>query len=189
MHRERQVVFWSLVADEKAPRSEDHVERTDREGVLAQAVPRAGASAGSDFLAEVCVAWEREAERAESHGVRVVRVRIGLVMSKDGGALEQMLPLFKLGLGGTMGPGDQWWPWIHLDDLIGVIRYAIDHDDVRGPINATAPEPVRQREFANTLAKVLHRRRSCLPRRSRCAARSASSPTSSSRAAAWSPTR
>lgn len=89
--------------------------------------------------------------------MRVVRVRIGLVMSKDGGALERMLPLFKLGLGGTMGSGDQWWPWIHLDDLIGVIRYAIDHDDVRGSINATAPEPVRQREFASTLAKVLHR--------------------------------
>lgn len=115
------------------------------------------ASAGSDFLAEVCVAWEREAERAEALGVRVVRVRIGLVMSKDGGALERMLPLFKLGLGGTMGSGDQWWPWIHLDDLIGAIRYAIDHDEVRGPINATAPEPVRQREFADTLAKVLHR--------------------------------
>lgn len=115
------------------------------------------ASAGSDFLGEVCAAWEREAERAESHGVRVVRLRIGLVMSKTGGALEQMLPLFKLGLGGTMGPGDQWWPWIHLDDLIGIVRHAIDHDDARGPINATAPAPVRQRDFAKTLAKVLSR--------------------------------
>jgi hypothetical protein len=124
------------------------------------------ASAGSDFLAEVCVAWEREAERAEALGVRVVRVRIGLVMSKDGGALERMLPVFKLGLGGTMGSGDQWWPWIHLDDLIGTIRYAIDHDDVRGPINGTAPEPVRQREFASTLAKVLHRPGSSPPPRS-----------------------
>lgn len=115
------------------------------------------ARAGTDFLAEVCVAWEHEAERAASLGVRVVCVRIGLVMSGGGGALERMLPIFQLGMGGAMGPGTQWWPWIHLDDLVSTIRFAIDHDALSGPVNAGAPEPVRQRDFAATLAKVLHR--------------------------------
>ncbi len=114
-------------------------------------------SPGHDFLADVCVGWEREALRAETLGVRVVSLRIGLVMSRSGGALEQMLPLFKLGLGGTMGPGTQWWPWVHIDDLASLACFAIDHDDARGPINATAPTPVPQREFAKTLAHVLHR--------------------------------
>jgi len=114
------------------------------------------ASPGDDFLARVCVGWEREALRAETLGVRVVPLRIGLVMSRDGGALAPMLPLFRMGLGGTMGPGTQWWPWIHLDDLVGLIRHAID-SEARGPLNATAPEPVTQRDFSTTLARVLHR--------------------------------
>lgn len=115
------------------------------------------AGPGTDFLARVCVGWEREAMRAEALGVRVVTLRIGLVMSRGGGALERMLPLFRMGLGGTMGPGTQWWSWIHLDDLVGLARLALERDDVRGPLNATAPEPARQRDFAATLARVLHR--------------------------------
>jgi len=115
------------------------------------------ARAGSDFLAEVCVGWEQEAMRAQELGVRVVTLRIGLVMSREGGALERMLPLFRMGLGGTMGPGTQWWSWIHLDDPGGLARLALDREDVRGPLTATAPQPVAQREFAATLARVLHR--------------------------------
>lgn len=110
-----------------------------------------------DFLAKVCVDWEREAMRAESLGVRVVTPRIGLVMSREGGALERMLPIFKMGLGGKLGTGRQWWPWIHLDDVIGIVQHAIAHRDLRGPINATAPTPVRQSEFAEVLARVLRR--------------------------------
>jgi uncharacterized protein (TIGR01777 family) len=116
-----------------------------------------GSSAGSDFLADVCVQWEREAARAESLGVRTVMLRIGLVLSRRGGALEAMLPAFRMGLGGTMGSGSQWWPWIHIEDLVGLARFAVDHEDIRGPLNATAPEPVQQREFAATLARVLAR--------------------------------
>ncbi len=112
---------------------------------------------GADFLADVCVGWEREALRAETLGVRVVVLRVAIVMSREGGALERMLPLFRMGLGGTMGPGTQWWPWIHLDDLVGLARHALDHAELRGPLNATAPEPARQRDFAATLARVLHR--------------------------------
>jgi uncharacterized protein (TIGR01777 family) len=117
---------------------------------------REGSSAGDDFLARVCVDWEREAMVAESLGVRVVTLRIGLVMSKEGGALEAMLPLFKLGLGGTMGSGKQYWPFIHLDDLVSMIRFAL-REPITGPLNATAPHPLSQAEFASTLAHVLKR--------------------------------
>lgn len=113
--------------------------------------------AGTDFLADVCVKWEAEAERASALGVRVVRLRIGLVMAAGGGALLPMLPLFKLGLGGALGSGDQYWAWVHIDDVVGLIRHAIEHDDVRGALNATAPEPVTQRAFARELASALHR--------------------------------
>jgi uncharacterized protein (TIGR01777 family) len=112
---------------------------------------------GSDFLADVCVRWEREAARAETLGVRTVLLRIGLVMSRDGGALGAMLPAFRMGLGGSMGPGTQWWPWIHIDDLVELTRAAIERQDLRGPLNATAPAPARQRDFARTLAQVLGR--------------------------------
>ena len=117
---------------------------------------REEASPGSDFLAQVCVDWEREARVAESLGVRVVNLRIGLVMSPKGGALESMLPLFKLGLGGAMGSGAQYWPFIHLDDLIAMIHFAI-REPISGALNATAPTPVTQAEFAKTLAHVLKR--------------------------------
>ena len=117
---------------------------------------RESSSAGSDFLARVCVDWEQEARVAESLGVRVVNLRIGLVMSSSGGALESMLPLFKLGLGGAMGSGAQYWPFIHLDDLISMIQFAI-REPISGALNATAPHPVPQAEFAKTLAHVLKR--------------------------------
>lgn len=117
---------------------------------------REDASPGSDFLARVCVDWEREARIAESLGVRVVNLRIGLVMSPKGGALQSMLPLFKLGLGGSMGSGTQYWPFIHLDDLIAMIQLAI-REPISGPLNATAPTPVSQAEFAKTLVHVLKR--------------------------------
>jgi len=110
---------------------------------------------GDDFLASVCVAWEREALRAAEHGVRVVRLRIGLVLGADGGALEAMLTPFKLGLGGKIGPGTQWWSWIHLDDLVRLAVEAVSNDALEGAYNAVSPQPVRQKEFAETLAAVL----------------------------------
>lgn len=113
-------------------------------------------SPGDDFLARVCVDWEHEAREAEALGVRVVTLRIGLVMSREGGALESMLPLFKLGLGGTMGSGKQYWPFIHLEDLVSMIAFAL-REPIEGPLNATAPNPLPQAAFASTLAKVLKR--------------------------------
>jgi uncharacterized protein (TIGR01777 family) len=114
-------------------------------------------AAGSGFLADVCSAWENEAVRAERYGIRVVRVRTGIVLGPDGGALQRFLPIFKLGLGGPFGSGRQWFPWIHLDDMAGIIMHAITNDSLSGPINAVAPGIVRNYDFTRALATALHR--------------------------------
>lgn len=115
------------------------------------------APAGTDFLAEVCVAWEHEAEQAESLGVRVIRVRTGIVLEKDGGALAKMLTPFKLGAGGPVGGGRQYMPWISLEDEVGLLLAAIDSTSFSGAVNASAPNPVTNREFGKALGKALHR--------------------------------
>ncbi len=112
---------------------------------------------GDDFLAGVCVDWEREAAAAAGPQTRVVCVRTGLVIERDGGALPQMLLPFRLGVGGPVGSGRQYWPWIHHADWIAVVRWAIDVDALTGAINATAPQPVTNREFARSLGRVMHR--------------------------------
>jgi uncharacterized protein (TIGR01777 family) len=111
---------------------------------------------GSGFLPEVCTAWEREAEAAESLGIRVVRVRIGIVLVPEGGALKRMLPPFRAGLGGPLGSGQQWMSWVHVDDLANLFRHAAENP-VRGAVNGTAPHPVTNSEFTSQLAKQLHR--------------------------------
>lgn len=113
--------------------------------------------AGSGFLAEVGRAWEAASAPAEAAGVRVVRARLGVVLSPDGGALEKMLPPFRLGLGGRLGSGRQWMSWVGLDDAIGAIHHAIFSTSVRGPVNVTAPAPATNAEFTATLARVLAR--------------------------------
>jgi uncharacterized protein len=112
---------------------------------------------GADFLAAVCVAWEREAQRAEEFGVRVVRVRTGVVLDRRGGALGRMLLPFRAGLGGPVGGGRQYLPWIHAGDLAGIYLAAIDGAAWSGPVNATAPEPVTNRDFARALGRALRR--------------------------------
>ena len=115
------------------------------------------AAPGSDFLAQVCVAWEREAQAATQLGVRVVTVRTGVVLDKQGGALSKMLPPFKLGGGGPVAGGRQYMPWIHVDDVVGIYLRAIDDPAWSGPVNATAPEPVTNRTFSRALGKALRR--------------------------------
>ena len=112
---------------------------------------------GTDFLAEVCASWEREALRAQGLGVRVVTTRTGLVLGRPGATLGALLPMFKLGLGGRLGSGRQWWPWVHLDDLCGIVEEAIASSAWDGPVNVVAPEPARQRDFARALGNVLRR--------------------------------
>lgn len=115
------------------------------------------AGAGSDFLSRVCVAWEREAGKAEDYGVRVVRLRTGIVLGRGGGALAKMVPPFKLFLGGPLGDGNQPMSWIHLEDEIGLILFLLEHPEARGAINATAPNPATMSEFCKTLGDVLNR--------------------------------
>jgi uncharacterized protein (TIGR01777 family) len=112
---------------------------------------------GDDFLARVCAAWEHQAERAEELGVRVVRVRTGIVLDSGGGALGRMLTPFKLGVGGPVAGGDQYMPWIHADDLVGIYLAAIDGDTWSGAVNASAPEPVTNATFSKALGRALHR--------------------------------
>jgi uncharacterized protein (TIGR01777 family) len=113
--------------------------------------------AGDGFLAGVCAAWEARAERAEELGLRVVRVRTGVVLDSSGGALARMLTPFKLGVGGPVAGGDQYMPWIHVDDLVGIYLAAIDGAGWSGPVNASAPEPVTNATFSKALGQALHR--------------------------------
>lgn len=113
--------------------------------------------AGSDFLATLCVEWEAEASRAASPNTRVACIRTGLVIERDGGALAQMLPPFKIGAGGPLGSGRQYWPWIHRADWVDLVCWAMLTPELRGPVNATAPEPVTNAEFARALGQALHR--------------------------------
>jgi uncharacterized protein (TIGR01777 family) len=112
---------------------------------------------GSDFLARVCVHWEAEANSAASARTRVVCLRTGLVLARKGGALPRMLPPFKLFAGGRVGSGRQYWPWIHRDDWIALVRWAIGQSTVSGAVNATAPNPVTNAAFAEALGGAMHR--------------------------------
>lgn len=112
---------------------------------------------GSDFLARVSIDWEHEALKAQSESIRVVLTRFGIVLDRRGGAMGSMLPAFKLFLGGRLGSGRQWFPWIHLHDLVAAYQFAINHPDVSGPVNWCAPEPVRNMDMTRILAQKLHR--------------------------------
>jgi uncharacterized protein len=111
---------------------------------------------GEGFLADVCRGWEAEADRAAQFGVRVMRLRIGFVLGKNGGALGKMVPAFKAGVGGKLGSGKQWMPWVHIDDVVEMFARAVE-SDMSGVWNATAPNPVRNTEFTKELGRELHR--------------------------------
>lgn len=112
---------------------------------------------GRGFVGELCRDWENEAAAASELGIRVVQVRTGVVLSAEGGALKKMLPPFKLGVGGRLGSGKQWFPWIHIDDIAGIFRHAILTSSMNGPANGVAPEAVTNAEFTKQLGRALHR--------------------------------
>ena len=112
---------------------------------------------GDLFLSDVCRAWEASADAARAAGLRVVHPRIGIVQTPRDGALQRSLPLFRLGLGGPFGSGSQWWSWVMLDDVVGILKHAVTNDGVSGPINVTAPTPVTNRDWTRTLGRVLGR--------------------------------
>lgn len=126
-------------------------------GDRGEEVLRENSSIGIGFLPEICAAWESEADRAMSLGIRVVQVRTGLALGKEGGALKTMLPPFRLGLGGPLGSGRQWMSWIHAADLINLMIFAAENDGLSGPVNGVAPNPVRNAAFTHLLGKALHR--------------------------------
>jgi uncharacterized protein len=112
---------------------------------------------GTDFSAEVCTKWEDEAVRAQEYGARVVRSRFGIVLGKGGGALSKMAPAFRYCAGGALGSGRQWFSWVHEEDLFQILMFAIEQAQISGPVNCTAPNPVRNRELATVLARSVHR--------------------------------
>lgn len=111
----------------------------------------------TDFLGSVCVEWEREAMRAETAGLRVVTPRLGVVLGLDGGALEKMLPVFKWGAGGKLGSGEQYVPWIHIEDLVRLLLFAATHETLSGAVNATSPNPVTNAHFTKAMGEATHR--------------------------------
>jgi uncharacterized protein (TIGR01777 family) len=111
---------------------------------------------GSGFIADVCVAWEKEADLAESLGIRLVKLRTGVVLGANGGALAKMLPPFKAGMGGKLGSGNQWMSWVHIDDLVGIIQHFLGNTG-RGPVNGTSPNPVTNADFTKALGHALSR--------------------------------
>ncbi len=115
------------------------------------------AAPGSDFLAKVCVAWEKSADAAAGIGVRVVKVRTGVALDSSAGALKTMLPPFRLGVGGPVAGGRQYLPWVHVDDVLGIYLAALDGKEWSGAVNASAPEPVTNRDFSRALGRALHR--------------------------------
>ena len=112
---------------------------------------------GEDFLAQVCRAWEEAVETGQSAGFRIVRIRTGIVLGAEGGALKRMLPAFKMFVGGRFGSGRQWMSWIHIEDLVRLYLWALDNSMAEGPLNGTAPNPVSNREFSQLLGRVLRR--------------------------------
>lgn len=112
---------------------------------------------GAGFLAEICDEWERESKRAEDFGARVVLMRIGVVLAKDGGALEKMLTPFKFGVGGTIGSGEQWMSWIAIDDVVSIVHFFLNDENLRGAFNLTAPNPAKNADFVKTLGGALNR--------------------------------
>ena len=114
-------------------------------------------ASGRDFLADLCRAWEAESGRAAAFGARVVILRFGIILAKHGGALPRMTLPFRLGAGGRLGSGRQWMSWVALEDVVGIVEYALRTDGLTGPVNVVAPNPVRNAHFAATLGRVLHR--------------------------------
>ena len=113
--------------------------------------------AGAGFLADVCREWEAAAAPVRTAGIRLVTIRTGTVLGRGGGMLGRLLPLYRLGMGGRTGPGDQWLSWISLTDEISAILFALGNDSLEGPVNLTAPNPVSNEEFAHALGRAVHR--------------------------------
>jgi hypothetical protein len=147
----------ALAATPQAPRVFISASAIGYYGDRGEETLREESSSGSGFLPEVCREWEAAAEPARKAGIRTAQMRFGVVLSASGGALQKMLPPFRMGVGGNIGSGRQWMSWIDIDDVVGAIQHVIKADNLRGPVNVAGPNPVRNAEFTKTLASVLSR--------------------------------
>lgn len=154
----RDLVSWMLSLDRK-PKLLISGSAVGYYGQQGDAVlnERSQVSQDDDFAREICVAWEAAAMEASLSGISVCCIRTGLVLGKDGGILQRMLPAFRFGLGGAMGAGTQWMPWIHLDDYLNLLIFILKHEKLQGPFNATSPAPVTNASFSRILAQTLRR--------------------------------
>jgi uncharacterized protein (TIGR01777 family) len=161
IHDSREIGTRNLVAGLRAaeprPRALVSASGVDYYGAHGDELLPEDTPPGDDFLARVCVAWEREALAARELGVRVVTLRTAVVLDSGGGALAKMLPFFRLGIGGPVAGGRQYLPWIHADDIVGMYLAALDDDSWEGAFNAAAPEPVTNRDFSRALGRALRR--------------------------------
>lgn len=155
VHTTRRVVD-AMLATTAGPRTLINASAIGYYGNTGERIADETTPLGAGFLPEVCEEWEAEGRRAEQHGIRVVFVRIGFVLG-HGGALKLIKPVFSLGLGGNLGDGHQWMSGIHVDDVAGLFLHAVEHDTIKGPLNAVMPEPFRNAEFTKALAQTLHR--------------------------------
>ncbi|MEM1178126.1 MAG: TIGR01777 family oxidoreductase [Acidobacteriota bacterium] len=151
------LISQTLAGLERPPRVLVSASAIGYYGDRGDAIMDESGTLGEGFLAEVCGRWEAETAAARDAGVRVVNLRIGIVLAKGGGALKQMLPPFKMGVGGRLGDGQQWFSWIHIDDVVRSILFALDRDDLEGPVNCVAPAPVRNQELTRVLGRVVRR--------------------------------
>ncbi|HTK94955.1 MAG TPA: TIGR01777 family oxidoreductase [Terriglobales bacterium] len=150
-------VAESLAAMAKPPRVLVMASAIGYYGDRGEELLKEDSAPGSDFLAGVVRDWEAAAQPAERKGVRVVKLRFGIVLARQGGALAKMLTPFRLGLGGKVGSGRQYWSWVALDDVVGAVRHALGNEALRGPLNVVAPQPARNAEFTQALGRALHR--------------------------------
>ena len=146
-----------LIASDQKPEVFVSASAVGYYGDAGEAVVTEDHPAGKGFLTDVSREWEEAADEIASHGVRVVKLRIGIVLGAEGGALEKLIPLFKSGLGGKLGSGKQWFPWVHVDDLAGLAKWSIETSSAQGVYNATSPNPVRNAQFTKDLAKAVNR--------------------------------
>lgn len=151
------LLCWALARLPQPPRVLVYASATGFYGDRGDEVLNEGSSVGTGFLPEVCQAWEAAAEPARQHGIRVVHLRLGIVLARHGGALAKMLPVFRLGLGGRLGSGRQFWSWIALEDLLRVVKLALQDDRLSGVVNSVSPEPTTNAGFTEALARALRR--------------------------------
>ena len=147
----------AMAAAEPRPRVLLSMSGTGFYGTPASQVLTEEAPQGDGYVAQIAAAWEQATAPAADAGIRVVRMRTGVVLSANGGAFGRLLPIFRLGLGGRLGSGRQWWSWVALPDYVAAVRFLLDHDEIDGAVNITAPDPIRNADLTTAMGRVLHR--------------------------------